>query len=152
MDRVATTLAIAAFASTGALIGLNVPAASPASPAGFGQPSTRFGICHSGGGRNCVVDGDTAWIDGVKVRIADIDAPETHPSRCRSEAELGAKATARLRELLDAGPFDLVEVDRDEDRYGRKLRIAVRDGRSIGDQLVGEGLARTWEGRRRPWC
>ena len=33
---------------------------------------------------------------------------------------------------------------RDEDRYGRKLRVVVRNGRSLGDQLVSEGLARTW--------
>lgn len=152
MDRVATTLAVVAFASAGALIGLNLPVAAMPDAFSGRQPSTRFGTCHTGGGINCVVDGDTAWIEGVKVRIADIDAPETHPPRCDFEADLGAKATARLRELLDAGPFDLVRIDRDEDRYGRKLRIAVRDGRSIGDQLVGEGLARTWGGRRRPWC
>jgi endonuclease YncB( thermonuclease family) len=28
----------------------------------------------------------------------------------------------------------------------------LRDGRSLGDQLVSEGLARTWSGRREPWC
>jgi micrococcal nuclease len=115
-------------------------------------PRTSFSICRTGGGTNCVVDGDTAWIGGVKVRIADVDAPETHPSRCRREAVLGDRATMRLRELLSAGPFRLVRVGRDVDRYGRSLRIAVRGTESIGDQLVREGLARTWEGRRRPWC
>ena len=57
-----------------------------------------------------------------------------------------------MEQLLDAGPFELVPVDRDEDRYGRKLRIVTRDGRSLGGQLVAEGLARPWEGRRRGWC
>jgi endonuclease YncB( thermonuclease family) len=111
-----------------------------------------FTICHRGGGTNCVVDGDTAWIGGEKIRIADIDAPETHPPRCDHEAKLGDRATLRLAELMNAGPFELKMLDRDVDRYGRKLRVLVRDGRSIGDQLVAEGLARTWEGRRRPWC
>ncbi|WP_394357150.1 hypothetical protein [Sphingopyxis indica] len=41
---------------------------------------------------------------------------------------------------------------RDSDRYGRKLRIVVRGGTSVGSVLVAEGLARPWEGRRRPWC
>ena len=41
---------------------------------------------------------------------------------------------------------------RDEDQYGRKLRMVTRDGRSIGEVLVGEGLARRWEGSRRSWC
>ena len=35
---------------------------------------------------------------------------------------------------------------RNEDRYGRKLRVVVRNGRSLGDWLVSEGLARTWGG------
>lgn len=111
-----------------------------------------FTICHTGGGRNCAVDGDTAWIAGEKIRVADIDAPETHPPRCASEAELGARATRRLAELMSAGPFDMALSDRDTDRYGRKLRVLVRDGRSLGGQLVAEGLARPWEGHRRPWC
>lgn len=112
----------------------------------------RFGLCHSGGGANCVVDGDTFWIAGTKIRIADIDAPETHPSRCAEEADLGERATLRLRDLLNAGPVTLASADRDTDRYGRKLRIVTRDGRSLGDTLIAEGLARRWGGRRMPWC
>ncbi len=100
-----------------------------------------------------VVDGDTFWIGGDKIRIADIDTPETHPPRCAYEAELGAKATRRLAVLLDQGPFALEPIGgRDLDRYGRKLRIVTRNGRSLGDILVAEGLARTWTGRREPWC
>lgn len=116
------------------------------------QSGVRFGFCHSGGGYNCVVDGDTAWIAGEKVRLADIDAPETHPPRCASEAELGARATERLRVLLNSGAVTLVAIDRDTDRYGRKLRVVAVDGTSVGETLVSEGLARRWEGARRPWC
>lgn len=112
----------------------------------------QFGFCHSGGGTNCVVDGDTFWIDGERVRIADIDAPETHPPHCAEEARLGDTATQRLQALLNQGPVTLEIADRDTDRYGRKLRIVTRGGRSLGDQLVAEGLARPWTGRRRPWC
>jgi len=43
-------------------------------------------------------------------------------------------------------------IDRDEDRYGRKLRIVKVDGRSVGKQLVNAGLARWYRGGRRPWC
>lgn len=111
-----------------------------------------FTICHTGGGINCVVDGDTVWIAGEKIRVADIDAPETHPPRCAEEAAKGAAATQRLRAWLNQGPFDLVVQGRDRDRYGRALRVIVRDGRSVGDLLVTEGLARPWTGRREPWC
>lgn len=115
--------------------------------------SRTFSFCHTGGGTNCVVDGDTIWMDGVKIRVADIDAPETHSPRCSHEADLGNKATQRLLELVNAGPFEAAHVgSRDKDKYGRKLRVLVRNGRSFGDILVEEGLARTWDGARHPWC
>lgn len=112
-----------------------------------------FTICEEGARRiDCVVDGDTFWMDGIKIRLADIDAPETHPPRCESERELGDAATRRLQDLLNAGPFELAAADRDEDMYGRKLRIVERDSQSIGVELVSEGLARAWTGHRKPWC
>jgi len=114
--------------------------------------SARFGLCHSGGGRNCVVDGDTFWFEGEKYRIADIDTPETHPARCAEEAALGEAATRRLRALLNDGAFSLESIDRDSDQYDRKLRIVTRRGESVGDALVAEGLARPWGGYREPWC
>jgi micrococcal nuclease len=100
-----------------------------------------------------VIDGDTIDYDGLRIRIADIDTPEVR-GRCAHESELAARATARLRELLAGGAIELHRLPsgRDEDRYGRKLRIVTRDGRSVGDMLVAEGLARTWTGRREPWC
>jgi len=116
-------------------------------------PLRSFALCHTGGGTNCVVDGDTVWMDGIKIRVADIDAPETHPPRCEQEADLGNRATLRLQELLNAGPFETASIsNRDEDKYGRKLRVLVRSGQSLGNILVSEGLARTWDGARHPWC
>lgn len=101
----------------------------------------------------CVVDGDTLWLDGTKIRVADIDTPETGQPQCESEKDLGERATSRFVELLNEGPFELRPGgSRDTDQYGRKLRILVRENRSIGKQLVEEGLARTWTGRREPWC
>jgi micrococcal nuclease len=111
-----------------------------------------FGFCHTGGGKNCVVDGDTIWLGGQKIRVADIDAPETHPPRCSREAELGDRATRRLQQLLNGGAVSLAAIDRYQDRYGRKLMIVLVDGRSVGDRLVDEGLARHYAGGRKPWC
>jgi micrococcal nuclease len=100
-----------------------------------------------------VIDGDTFDYGGTRIRIADIDTPEL-AGRCAGEVALAARATARLRALLAAGPFDLRPSGdgRDADGYGRKLRIVTRDGRSLGGQMVAEGLARSWTGRRQPWC
>jgi micrococcal nuclease len=116
--------------------------------------SVRFAMCGSSARENCVVDGDTFHFRGEKIRVADIDAPETNPPRCQHEADLGDQATETLLALLNAGPFTLANNPdgRDVDRYGRKLRIVMRDGASIGAILVARGLARTWTGRRQPWC
>jgi endonuclease YncB( thermonuclease family) len=100
-----------------------------------------------------IIDGDTFRADGETIRIADIDTPEMR-GRCAYESALARRATARLEALLTAGPFELAPAEdgRDEDRYGRKLRIVMRGGESLGGQLVDEGLARPWTGRRMPWC
>ena len=98
-----------------------------------------------------IIDGDTFWLDGEKIRVADIDTPELR-GRCPEEKALAVRATERMEALLNEGPFELHSVGRDEDRYGRKLRVVTRHGRSLGDRLVAEGLARTWTGRREPWC
>ena len=111
-----------------------------------------FSLCFTGGGYNCVVDGDTIWLQGTKIRIADIDAPETHEFRCSSERDLGDQATRRLRQLLNGGSVTLESIHRDHDSYGRKLRIVRVDGVSVGDTLVRDGLARWYQGGRKPWC
>jgi endonuclease YncB( thermonuclease family) len=112
-----------------------------------------YAMCSGSKRFHCVVDGDTIWHLGTKIRIADIDTPEVGEPKCSSEAALGARATKRLLQLVNAGPFEMQPwAGRDEDKYGRKLRVFVRDGRSLGDILVSEGLARTWSGRREPWC
>lgn len=105
-----------------------------------------FSKCITGAGYNCVVDGDTIWLAGEKIRLADIDAPETHDPRCSSEKALGDRATIRLQQLT------LQSIDRDRDRYGRLLRLVIVNGQSVGDTLVNEGLARWYDRGRKPWC
>ena len=114
--------------------------------------SGQFGLCSGSVRVTCIVDGDTFWLDGTKIRIADINTPEVSSPQCSEEAALGRRATERLREMLNAGPFSLVRDGRDEDQFGRKLRVAMRDGQSLGGQLVAEGLAHEWQGYRRSWC
>lgn len=117
------------------------------------EGQAHFRTCVSSIRVNCVVDGDTIWYSGEKIRIEDIDAPEISNPKCASEEALGQRAKHRLLELLNAGPFQLVRAgDRDKDRYGRLLRVIERDGQSLGGILVAEGLARRWDGARHPWC
>jgi endonuclease YncB( thermonuclease family) len=126
-----------------------------ASVAAAQQPdsaSDAFSICGSGQRITCVVDGDTFWFRGEKIRIADIDTPELSPPRCQRERELGLAAKNRLLDILNSGPLSFKTTAREEDRFGRKLRIVYRDRLSVGDMLVAKGLARKWQGSRRSWC
>ena len=123
----------------------------PGASASDGE-SADFALCGSGARVNCVVDGDTFWYAGEKIRVADINTPEVSEPACPREAELGRAATGRMHALLNEGPFTLEPVDRDRDRYGRLLRTVTRGGESLGEVLVREGLAEEWRGRRGSWC
>lgn len=147
---------LAAVTGIGAMIGLAtgqlLDSTGTGSAAHAAETSSEFAVCGTIR-RTCVVDGDTFWLDGVKIRIADIDTPEISEPHCDAEYALGIRARDRLLDLLNQGPFSLERIgSRDQDQYGRKLRIVVREGTSLGDMLVAEGLARTWTGRREPWC
>lgn len=97
-------------------------------------------------------DGDTFRVGsyrGESVRIMNIDAPEIE-GRCIYEINLAQDSKRRLSALLDG---KRVQIQRqNKDRYGRTLAIISVRGQDIGDQLVSEGLARTWSGRREAWC
>ena len=111
-----------------------------------------FSFCHTGSGTNCVVDGDTFYLSGEKVRIAGIDAPETHDYGCASEKALGDRATAELRALLNSGAVTMTSIDRDRDTYGRRLRNVAVDGADVGEALISAGVAREYGSGQRGWC
>lgn len=112
----------------------------------------KFTYCDRSPRVNCVVDGDTFWYKGRKIRIADIDTAEISRPKCKAEKRLGLRAKIRLFEILNAGTFSLQSVERDRDYFGRDLRIIMRGGISIGDILVAEGLAYQWRGSKQSWC
>ena len=114
--------------------------------------SGSFASCNGSSRFTCVIDGDTFWFRGQKIRIADINTPELGGAQCAHERALAQRAKDRLARLLSSGNFSLMAIDRDRDRYGRLLRIVERDGDSLGDILVDEGLAERWGGYRRSWC
>lgn len=138
-------LIVAAFAPVSIAVPASLPSASL-------QQSARFELCASGPRVTCVVDGDTFWLDGAKIRIADINTPETSQPSCAAEAQLGKRATRRLMDLLNEGPFVLEVRGREVDRYGRMLRLVIRNGQSLGAILEAEGLAEHWNGHRKNWC
>jgi len=122
-------------------------------PAPADRDAAHFSLCAGPHRVNCVIDGDTIWYAGEKIRLADINAPEVSDPDCDAEQLLGEKATDRLLALLNMGAFSLVPLPgRDTDVYGRKLRTISRGGQSLGMVLVKEGLAEKWVGFRRDWC
>ena len=92
------------------------------------------------------------WIARSPARGGPEGSAESVGLNCEAERMKGEAAKASLLALLNAGTFSLSTGLRDEDKYGRKLRTVTRAGRSLGDALVDEGLARRWDGARHGWC
>ena len=97
-----------------------------------------------------VIDGDTFSMGGQRIRVAGIDAPETHPPRCIEEARLGLAATQKLRELLGSGTVTMSGTGHDQ--YGRELRSVQVNGQDVGEAMISGGVAREYGSGRRPWC
>ena len=100
-----------------------------------------------------VGDGDSIRLGTTRqseaVRIFNIDAPEIE-GQCAYETDLALQSKIRLAELLKGQRIEILHQG--TDRYGRTLAAIRVEGRDVGDILVSEGLARTWAGRREPWC
>jgi endonuclease YncB( thermonuclease family) len=112
-----------------------------------------FYFCGTSGLDNCVADGGVFWFQKQQIRLADVVAPKTENARCDSERQKGFAAKVRLRDLLNQGGFDLVDwPNADGDGRGRKLRVVMRNGQSIGQQLVREGLVHGVSDAAKPWC
>ena len=98
-----------------------------------------------------VIDGDTFSLRGRRIRILGMDAPETHPSRCRQEAQLGSAATDKLRALLSSGTITMSGSGHDQ--YGRDLRQVFVNGVDVADSMISAGLARSYDGgKKQSWC
>jgi micrococcal nuclease len=113
------------------------------------SPVSAMDFCSGKVRVTCVVDGDTFWLDGEKIRLADIDAPESGGA-CQIEREIAAKASGRLAELLSSGT---ISIERQGvDHYKRTLGVVSVDGVKVAEVLIREGIARPWRGRKEQWC
>lgn len=109
------------------------------------------------------VDGDTAKCDGENLRpmgngaphVSGFDAPEIRRPDCAYEAWLGAKAMVRFAELISMPGLRIYDSgERDTTPQKRRLVwIILPDGRSAGQTLIDESLAREWlPNRSIDWC
>jgi endonuclease YncB( thermonuclease family) len=117
-----------------------------------------------------VIDGDTVKVyhQQPNVRLVGFNAPETRHAACTAEADLGAKATRRLRDLIRAGNLDFIYVRCScppatqgtfACNYGRDCGTLKSNGRDVGTILIEEGLAVPFicnadrcPRTPRPWC
>jgi endonuclease YncB( thermonuclease family) len=116
-----------------------------------------------------VKDGDTIEVRGATYRLIGFDTPEIdRRARCDAERDRGARATARLKELVAGGGLDLDPVrcscryeEWEGTAYCNRGRLCARlsvNGRNVGLILIGEGLAKPLRcGKRRcqkmpQWC
>lgn len=98
----------------------------------------------------CVVDGDTFWYEGRKIRILGIDAPEVEGA-CGRETRLASEATAYLTSLLNTGLTKIHYQGFDD--YGRHLASVTVVAGSVEEQMIASGLAEPYgSGRPAPWC
>jgi micrococcal nuclease len=112
-----------------------------------------------------VVDGDTVrvkvkiWLglyQEVKVRIAEIDAPEiSSKAKCTKEKELGLKAKEFLESVIpQQSTINLTRIS--EDEFGGRVdaTIQTNDGKDVGELLLREGLASPYNkrGKKKNWC
>jgi micrococcal nuclease len=101
-----------------------------------------------------VTDGDTFRLEsGERIRIAGIDAPETHrdQAKCAGETLLGLRAKDRATALLARREVTFRRVGRS---YNRTVATVILDGHDLGTELVRLGVAAWWpRGRPKPiWC
>lgn len=107
------------------------------------KPGT-FAFCGRSGLNNCVADGNTFWLKGVKMKLAGIEVPQTDQARCLEERQRGFTAKVRLRDMLNSGGFQVASAG--------SASTLSRSGVSFADQLVREGLARPAGARNQSWC
>lgn len=113
-----------------------------------------------------VIDGDTLrvrahiWLGqdvAIHVRLAGVDAPETRGG-CARERELAERAQDFLASRLAPAGNKLPSVRLREVRYGKYARrvvarVETAAGLDLGAALLAAGLARPYDGGRRPsWC
>jgi len=89
-----------------------------------------------------VIDGDTLDMDGVRIRLWGIDAPETKQT-CQGKDgqiyECGRDSTAVMRELTRDRRVEC--ESRDRDRYGRVVAVCRTESGDVNAAIVRRGWA-----------
>ena len=109
-----------------------------------------------------VVDGDTIEIKDecfptelkLSIRVLGIDTPEKGSrAKCEKEAKLAEKASKFTKEFIGknkTATFRNIKWD----KYGGRLLADVEiNGKSLSGELIKNGLARSYDGKKKgSWC
>lgn len=114
--------------------------------AGIGLAAGTLTAFGAGGSRGAavavrVVDGDTLAVEGQRIRLFGIDAPE-RDQMCEAAGRsyaCGRAAGEALARLI--GDARLSCVERDRDPYGRSVATCTAAGRDLNRAMVAEGWA-----------
>jgi endonuclease YncB( thermonuclease family) len=117
-----------------------------AAPLPVHAEDARFMLCEALPHLNCVWSGDSFYLRGKIVRLADAVTPERYTSECPRASQLSWRSALRLRDLLNSGTFEIGDPD------GSQLAVVTRHGQSLGAQLITEGLARARTPESPNWC
>ncbi|WP_117193530.1 thermonuclease family protein [Rhizobium terrae] len=118
-----------------------------------GSYEAKFYLCGTAKQDDCVVSADRFVFHGQKIRLVGIEVPDIKKPRCEDERFKASDAELRVRAFLDSGPFELVTWDgNDSEVDGHKLREVKRNGMSLADILVREGLAKRPGSGKGGWC
>ena len=109
-------------------------------------------------------DGDSGRVDGMKFRLANVDAPETGGvgsvggAKCEAERVLGFEAKAFMVELTSNAELAITS-NSGPDRYGRQVITLSVNGADLAATAMEVGHLKPWphDGRRalskKPnWC
>lgn len=88
-----------------------------------------------------IIDGDTLDLDGSRIRMFGIDAPESSQTcrRGRQDWACGIAAAAALREVVSQQVVRCEEQNKD--RYGRTVAVCWAGSRDLNSWMVSQGWA-----------
>lgn len=109
-----------------------------------------------------VIDGDTVEVKVpglppeltyIRVRLRNVDTPETRRPKCAKERDKGEAATNYTKMRVDEASEILVRNPEWGKYGGRVIAELILDGKSLSKALIARGYGRTYDGgRRKSWC
>jgi endonuclease YncB( thermonuclease family) len=148
--RTVAGLALFGAGIAAAAIAIGAVTYSNYDPAKAAADAGRFRQCYTGVGDNCVLDGDTIYVQRAKVEIAGIEAPQIKGASCGDERERGIDAAVRLADLLNGGEVTVSKAFRDP--YGRSVSTVAVNGKDVAKAMTAARVVRQYAGEKHDWC